>query len=208
MSQSSKLALLILQPFCIIALPMSHQLREHIEKVISLTDEEYQFIFSHFTHKRYKKHQFMVQVGEPVLHNYYLLSGLTKLVYTDEKAKQHILAFAMEDWWDNDFQAYYTRTNATLSMECLEDTEALCLSLDNFKALRVGLPKIEAFFLERVTNGFLAAQRRILSLMTTSVQERYEQLIRQQPKLLQRVPKTQLAAYLGVSREALSRLSF
>lgn len=50
--------------------------------------------------------------------------------------------------------------------------------------------------------------RRILSLLTSSAQERYEQLIRQHPALLQRVPKTQLAAYLGVSRETLSRLSF
>jgi CRP-like cAMP-binding protein len=187
---------------------MSLQLREHIEGIVPLTDDEFQFVLGHFTHKSYKKHQFMVQVGELVPYNYYLLSGLTKLVYTDEKAKQHILAFAMEDWWDNDFQAYYTRTKATLSMECLEDTEALCLSLDAYRALCTGLPKIERFFLEKVMNGFLAAQRRILSLLTTNVQERYEQLMKQHPKLLQRVPKTQLAAYLGVSREALSRISF
>ena len=69
-------------------------------------------------------------------YNFFILSGLTKLVYTDEETdKQHILSFAMEDWWDNDFEAYYTRTKATLSMECLEDTEVLCLSLDNYQQL-------------------------------------------------------------------------
>ena len=93
-------------------------------------------------------------------------------------------------------------------MECLEDTEALCLSLDDFNALRTGLPKIERFFLEKVIAGFLASQRRILSLMTSSAQQRYEQLAAQHPSLLQRLPKTQLAAYLGVSRETLSRMSF
>jgi CRP-like cAMP-binding protein len=187
---------------------MSHKLREHIEKVIPLKDEEFLFISSHFTYKNFKKNQLMVQVGENVPFNYYLLSGLTKLVYTDETAKEHILAFAMEDWWDNDFQAYYTQTKATLSMKCLEDTEALCLSLDNYHALCAGLPKIEHFFLEKMSRGFLAAQRRILSLITVNKQERYKQLITQHPKLLQRVPKTQLAAYLGVSREALSRISY
>jgi CRP-like cAMP-binding protein len=128
------------------------------------------------------------------------------LVYTDDSAKQHILAFAMEDWWDNDFQAYYTNTRATLSLECLENTTVLCLSLDNYHALCAGLPKIEHFFLEKVTLGFLAAQRRILSLLTSNAATRYEQLIKLYPSLLQRVPKTQLAAYLGVSRETLSRL--
>lgn len=185
---------------------MYERLRKHIEKIVPLSDEEFGFVRQHFSEKRYKKHQFLVQPGEPVPYNFYVVSGLTKLVYTDDAAKQHILAFAMEDWWDNDFQAYYTQTPATLSLECLEDTEVLCLSLANYHTLCAGLPKIEHFFLEKVTFGFLAAQRRILSLLTSSAKERYEQLAKQHPSLLQRVPKTQLAAYLGVSRETLSRL--
>jgi CRP-like cAMP-binding protein len=187
---------------------MNSKLRQHIEKLVALTDEEFAFVEKHFTLKKFKKHQFMVQPGELVPYHYYLLSGLTKLVYTDEATdKQHILAFAMEDWWDNDFQAYYTRSKATLSMECLEDTEALCLSLDDFHALRNGLPRIEHFFLEKAIAGFLAGQRRILSLLTSSAQQRYEQLATLHPSLLQRLPKTQLAAYLGVSRETLSRMN-
>jgi CRP-like cAMP-binding protein len=186
---------------------MHQKLRQHIEKVMPLTEEEFTFVEKHFVYKKFKKHQFMVQAGELVPYNYFLLSGLTKLVYTDEETeKQHILAFAMEDWWDNDFQAYYTRTKASLSMECLEDTEALCLSLDDYHALCTDLPKIKHFFLEKAMGGFLAGQRRILSLMTFSAQQRYEQFVLQYPSLLQRLPKTQLAAYLGVSRETLSRL--
>lgn len=186
---------------------MYQKLRSHIEHIVPLSDEEFEYISKHFIVKSFKKHQFLVQPGERVRYNYFVVSGLTKLVYTDESLKQHILAFAMEDWWDTDFQAYYTQTEATLSMECLEDTDVLCLSLENYKSLRSGLPKIEHFLLEKMTQGFLAAQRRILSLMTTSAKERYEQLTKQHPALLQRVPKTQLAAYLGVSRETLSRLA-
>jgi CRP-like cAMP-binding protein len=187
---------------------MHEKLRAHIEKILPLTDEEFSFVSKHFIPKKFKKHQFLVQQGEFVPYNYFLLSGLTKLVYTDEQTdKPHILAFAMEDWWDNDFQAYYTRTRATLSMECLEDAEVLCLSLDEYHALCEGLPKMERFFLEKTILGFLGAQSRILSLMTSSAQERYLQLAKQHPSLLQRLPKTQLAAYLGVSRETLSRMS-
>ncbi|MBT1687063.1 Crp/Fnr family transcriptional regulator [Dawidia soli] len=186
---------------------MHQKLKAHIDKIAPLTDDEFAFVSKHFTAKSFRKHQFLVQKGEPVSYNYFLLSGLTKLVYTDDESRQHILAFAMEDWWDTDLQAYYTRTKATLSMECLEDTEVLCLSLDNYQALCAGLPKIEHFFLEKAIFGFLAAQRRILSLMTSSAEERYNQLVKQHPSLLQRVPKTHLAAFLGVSRETLSRLA-
>ena len=186
---------------------MYQKLRNHIEQIVPLSDEEFEYISRHFVAKSFRKHQFLIQPGERVRYNYFVVSGLTKLVYTDDSLKQHILAFAMEDWWDSDFHAYYTQTEATLSLECLEDTEVLCLSLENYQNLRSGLPKIEHFLLEKMTQGFLAAQRRILSLMTNSAKERYEQLAKQYPALLQRVPKTQLAAYLGVSRETLSRLA-
>lgn len=186
---------------------MHPKLREHMEKIVPLTDDEAALIGKHFIRKSFKKHQFLVQPGEPVPYNYFLLSGLTKLVYTDDELKQHILAFAMDDWWDTDMQAYYTRTKATLSLECLEDTEVLCLSLDDYQALCMALPKIEHFFLEKSVFGFIAAQRRILSLMTSRAEERYKQLITRHPSLLQRLPKTQLAAYLGVTRETLSRLT-
>lgn len=186
---------------------MHPNFRKHLEKVIPLTDAEFESMSQYFTVKTFKKHQFLVQPGEKVRYNYYVISGLLKLVYTDDNLKQHILAFAMEDWWDTDFHAYYTQTDATLSLECLENTEVLCLSLENHHALRSAFPKIDHFLLEKYTHGFLAAQRRILSLLTTSAKARYEHLAKQYPALLQRVPKTQLAAYLGVSRETLSRLT-
>lgn len=186
---------------------MQHKLREHIEKIVSLSDEEFLFVLSHFTAKKYKKHQFLIQEGEPVKYHYFVLKGLLKLVYTDDTAKQHIVSFAMEDWWESDFYAYYTQSPATLSLECVEDTEVLCLLLEDYKKLCDELPKMQRFILEKANFGFLGAQRRIISLLTSNAKQRYEQLLKQYPSLIQRVPKSLLAAYLGVSRETLSRLS-
>lgn len=186
---------------------MHEKLREHIEKVVSLTDEEFAFVSKHFTSKKYKKHQFLIQERDLVKYHYFVISGLLKLVYTDETEKQHIVSFAMEDWWESDFNAYYTQTEATMSLECIEDTEVLCLLLDDYKKLCDGLQKMERFFLQKANFGFLAAQRRIISSLTSNSKERYEQLLEQYPALVQRVPKSLLAAYLGVSRETLSRFS-
>jgi CRP-like cAMP-binding protein len=185
---------------------MSVQLREHIEKVVPLNDEEYAFVISLFNGRKYKKHQFLIQQGDPVPYHYFILKGLLKLVFTDDSDKQHIISFAMEDWWESDFLAFYTQTKATMSLECLEDTEVLCLSLEDYRKLCDGLQKMERFFLEKATFGFLGAQRRIISSLTSNVKERYEHLLKQYPSLIQRVPKSLIAAYLGVSRETLSRL--
>lgn len=186
---------------------MSHQLRTHLEKVVSLTDEEFAQVLARFTHKRYKKHQFLIQEGEVVKYNYFVLSGLLRLAYTDEAGKAHILSFALEDWWETDFAAYYTQTPATLTLDCLEDTTVLCLSLDDYHALCTEVPQLVRFFLHKSMLSAIAGQQRLLSLLSTSAQERYEQLLKKYPALGQRLPKTLLASYLGVSRETLSRLS-
>lgn len=186
---------------------MQDKLREHIEKIVPLSEEEFAFVLTHFTVKKFKKHQFLIQEGESVKYSYFVVSGLLKLVHTDDSGKQYIISFAMEDWWISDYYAYYTNTEASMSLECLEDTEVLCLTFEDYKKLCDGLQKIERFFLEKSNYGYLGAQRRILSLITSNAKERYEQLLSQQPSLFQRVPKSLIASYLGVSRETLSRFS-
>lgn len=186
---------------------MEEILRKHIEKIVPLTDEEFAYVLSHFSTKKFKKYQYLIQVGDPVKYHYFVVSGLLKLVYTDDTAKAHIVSFAMEDWWESDFYAFYTETAATMSLECIEDTEVFCMSLEDYRKLCDSFQKIERFFLEKAYFGFVGSQRRIISWLTSSSTQRYEQLIRQYPALVQRVPKSLLAAYLGVSRETLSRLS-
>ncbi len=186
---------------------MDAALRNHIEKIISLTDDEFAFVRTHFSTKKYKKHQFLIQEGEPVPYAFFVVSGLLKLLHTDASGKEHIVSFAMEDWWESDYQAFHTRAKATMSLNCLEDTEVFCLTLDNYRKLCSELPKMEYFFLEKANRGHIGSQQRILSLITSNAKERYEQLLERYPSLFQRVPKSLLASYLGVSRETLSRLS-
>jgi CRP-like cAMP-binding protein len=186
---------------------MPDTLRKHIEKIVPLTDDEYEFVAAHFTSKKFKKHQFLIQAGEAVKYHYFVISGLLKLVYTEETGKQHIVSFAMEDWWESDFYAYYTQTAATMSLECVEDTQVLCLSLEDYKKLCSASQKMEHFFLEKANMGFLGAQRRIISWLTSDAKARYQQVLKQYPALIQRVPKSLFAAYIGVSRETLSRIS-
>lgn len=186
---------------------MQEKLREHIEKIVPLTDEEFAFVLSHFTFQSAKKREFLIREGKSVKYSYFVVSGLLKLVHSDESGKEHIVSFAMEDWWESDYLAYHSQTKATMSLQCLEDTDVFCLSLEGYQQLCSGLQKMEHFFLKKANAGHIASQQRILSFITANAKERYEQLLKRYPSLFQRVPKTLLASYLGVSRETLSRLS-
>lgn len=85
--------------------PMSQQLRQHIEKIIPITDDEFEYVLSHFVVRKFKKHQFIVQEGQVVENDFFVLSGCLKSYHTDSNGKQHIIQFGMEDWWITDYQA-------------------------------------------------------------------------------------------------------
>lgn len=182
-------------------------LKTHIEKIAPLTNAELVFVSTHFTQQRFKKKDFLFQQGENVLHVYFVVSGLLMLTHDDDLGKQHVVAFAMEDWWESDYHAFYTKSTATMSLQCVEDTTVLCLTLEGYQALCSSMHKMEHFFLEKANRGHIASQQRILSFLTFDATERYNKLLKQYPALVQRIPKTLLASYLGVSRETLSRLS-
>ena len=186
---------------------MNIELRRHFEKITPLTDQEFDYILSHFTTKKLRKHQFLIQEGDNVTNDYFVVKGLLKAYHIDKEDKEYILQFAMEDWWITDYQAYFSQSKATLNIDCIEEVEVLCLSLHNRDKICAELHKIEHFFRRKSNMGYVALQRRILSMLNSNAKERYEQLLSQYPNLFQRVPKTLIASYLGVSRETLSRFT-
>jgi CRP-like cAMP-binding protein len=180
--------------------------RRHMEEMFTLSDAEFDHICSHFSVKKLRKHQFVIQVDDPVRYEYFVLNGSLKAYVINEDSKMHILQFAMQNWWITDYQSYYKGTNSKLYIDCIEDTEMLCISLENKDKLCNEMHKIEHFFRKKTNAGYVALQQRILSLLTSTPKEKYEQLLTQYPQLFQKVPKQLIAAYLGVSRETLSRL--
>lgn len=186
---------------------MSIELRRHFEKIIQLTDPEFEYVFSHFTTKKLKKHQFLIQEGNEVTNDYFVVKGLLKSYHVDKAGKEHIMQFAMEDWWISDYQAYLNQTKATLNVDCIEDVELLSLSLHNRFKICAEFHKIEHFFCHKSNLGYIALQRRLLSLLSNNAEERYKQLFSQYPNLFKRVSKTLIASYLGVTRETLSRFT-
>lgn len=183
-----------------------HPLRAHIEELISLTDQEFEFILSHFSQVKKRKHQYIVQEGEVINKEYWIIKGCLKSTYIDEEGKEHILQFGMENWWITDYESFVDQTPSKISIDCIEDSELLYITFENREKLTAEMHKMERFWAKKGKKGRIALQNRILSLLKNSAKERYNLLLKQYPQLFQRVPKKLIAAYLGVSRETLSRL--
>lgn len=186
---------------------MAHPLRQHIEEIISLTDEEFDFVLGHFEQVNKRKHQYVVQEGEIVNKEYWIIKGCLKSYFVDNSGKEHILQFGMENWWITDYESFVKQTKSKTNIDCIEDSELLYITFKNREKLTKEMHKMERFWAKKSKFGRIALQNRVLSLLKNSSKERYELLLEQYPKLFQRVPKKMIAAYLGVSRETLSRLN-
>ena len=122
---------------------MSEILRRQIENITPLTDQEFDYILSHFTFKKLNKHQVLIQEGYVVQNYYFVINCFLKSSYLNQEGKEHIMQFAMEDWWITDYQAYFNQTEATFTIDALESTEVLTLSLYNREKLCADMHKID-----------------------------------------------------------------
>jgi CRP-like cAMP-binding protein len=181
-------------------------LKEHITKTITITDEQFNYFFSHFKPQTFKKGQTVITSGDKVDCEYFVISGCLKSFYINDDLKMFILQFAMPTWWTSDYSALYSGAKATINVDCITDAEVLCLSNTDREKLCSELHQVEYFFRWRTNKGYVAAQKRLLSFMNNNARHRYEELLKMYPQLYNIVPKQLIAAYLGVSRETLSRL--
>lgn len=181
-------------------------LREYIAKTVTLTDEQFDYFFSHFKTQSFKKGQAIITAGDKVDCEYFVLNGCLKSFYINDDLKMFILQFSMPTWWASDFDALYSNTKATINIDCITDAEILCLSNHDREKLCNEIHQVEHFFRWRTNKGYVAVQKRLLSFMNNDTRHRYEELLAQYPALYNIVPKHLIAAYLGVSRETLSRL--
>ncbi|MFN8344321.1 MAG: Crp/Fnr family transcriptional regulator [Spirosomataceae bacterium] len=182
------------------------RLREHIEQITAVSDEEFEYIQSFFSQKRVRKNQYLITEGDEVKYEYFVLSGIYKVFFADDQDKEYIVQFAQENWWMSDYYAFFKQKNATMYAECMEEGEVLMCTLEAREKMAAELHKMEHFFRIKLTNGYVAQQERIKLLLSSTPQQRYEAFSKLYPNLIQRVPKKFIAEYLGVSRETLSRL--
>ena len=181
-------------------------LKQHVDKIVSLPEGEFKTFASSFKRESFKKGQTLITAGDAVDKEYFVLSGCLKAFYINDEVKMHILQFAMPGWWTSDYHALYSQTKATIDIDCITDSEVLSLSNADRETICKASHAVEYFFRWRTNKGYVASQKRLLSLLNNDAKARYEELLALYPQLYNLVPKQLIAAYLGVSRETLSRL--
>jgi CRP-like cAMP-binding protein len=179
---------------------------KNISRFITLTTEEERYFISLLKIKKLKKKQYLLQEGNINRYQYFVNKGCLRTYTIDERGLEHIIQFAIEDWWTGDMYSFLTQTPARYTIEALEDSEVVCLDKASMEELYLKVPKFEKFFRQLLQNAFISLQERIISNLSKPADERYCTFIEKYPKMEQRLPLKQIASYLGITPESLSRI--
>ena len=185
---------------------MYELLRNHFNKYVGLSDEEFEHALSFFKFRKFRRHQFVLQEGDISKYENYIVKGCTRTYETDDKGQEHIIQFGIEDWWVGDMYSFLTNTPSLNNIICIEDCEILQISADNHEKMCDSIPKLEKHFRKLIQNAYVASTRRIYSNLSKPALERYHEFLDRYPQLGQRIPNNYIASYLGITPQSLSRL--
>lgn len=178
----------------------------NVHKHIQLTDDEIAFFKSILRHRKIRKRQYLLQAGDISHYENFIIKGCLRAYTVDEQGGEHIIMFGMEGWWISDLYSFLTTTPATQNIDALEDSEVFSIERADLESLYERVPKFNKFFLKLLQNAFVAHQRRILASISQTAEEQYNDFIAKYPSIEQRVPQHQIASYLGLSAETISRI--
>ena len=185
---------------------MFESIIQNISRHIKLNEAETSFFISLLKYRTIRKRQFLLKSGEISRCETFVVKGLLRNYTVDKSGYEHVAMFAMEDWWVSDLYSFLTQTPGNQFIDALEDTDVIQIDKSDIEKLYIEVPKFERLFRILLQNAYVAHQQRILSSISLTAEEQYLAFIRKYPSLEQRVPQHQVASYLGITPETISRI--
>ncbi|RYZ53945.1 MAG: Crp/Fnr family transcriptional regulator [Sphingobacteriales bacterium] len=173
---------------------------------VNVSDEEAKVFAGAFGERKLRKKQLIVQPGFVTKYRYYVVDGAIRSFLVDEEGQETTIALAIRDWWITDYNSFIYQKPATLFVEALTHATVLQLSYDEEQKLKATGRNYETFFRIVAERGLAAQQRRIITGLTQSAEQRYEHFVAHYPEFLQEIPQYIIASYLGMSTEFLSKI--
>jgi len=186
---------------------MNHSIiLQSISKHIVLTKKEEDHFISLLHEKKLKKKQFLVHENEFNKYTAFVTKGCLRSYSIDRNGFEHIIQFAPPGWWIADIASIISNQPGKLNIDALEDSEMFLLYREDQLSLFDKIPKFERFFRIITENSIAANSHRLIDYMGLTAQERYFTFCNRYPMLMQTLPQKQIASYIGVTPEFLSKI--
>ncbi|EJL74200.1 Crp/Fnr family transcriptional regulator [Chryseobacterium populi] len=178
----------------------------HLDKFISIDEEEYISVLSFFQTMEVKKKQELMLDGEVCKSMYFVVKGCLRKFFVNEKGVEQTTEFAIENWWITDTFAYERQIKSDFCIQAVEHSVVLIIDLPTQELLLQKHPVMEKYFRMIYQRAYAASERRIRFLYEMTREELYVHFSTQYPNFNQRIPQYLIASYLGFTPEYLSEI--
>ncbi len=178
----------------------------HLNKYIPLDKEEIEKLQERATVRKVKRRQYILAAGEICKHYNFVVEGCFKMYKVDEAAKEHNIMFAVENEWISDIGSFHTEQPSQLYIEAVEPSEIIQITKPDLLFFYGNHLKFNRTFRVIAEDQFVELQNRLLQTISTTAEERYTRFVKDYPHLINRLSSTQIASYIGITPEFLSRI--
>lgn len=175
-------------------------------KTIGMDEQEFNLFCSQFKEMTIRKKDYYLKEGSITHAKAYVKKGCSRHFIIDNKAKEHILFFAFEDWWLGDLESLITGNPGKQNIQALEDMELIEISKQDFAKMEIEIPKLKRWYDVKRQPNNIAMIHRLAEVKSCTIEERYQILINKHLEIFQRVPLLYIASYLDIEPQSLSRL--
>lgn len=181
-------------------------LLQNIARHIQLSADEEKYFLSLWQAKKLRRKQFLLQEGEVTKNAIFVVSGLLRMYSIDKNGFEHILQFAPPGWWIGDMKSFIFQHPGSLYIDALEDSGIILMEKTHLDQLYKKVPSFERFFRILAENALATYQQRLIDNLSLPAIERYNSFCRLYPSLIECLPQKQVASYIGVTPEFLSKM--
>ncbi|MFT2010650.1 Crp/Fnr family transcriptional regulator [Pontibacter sp. 13R65] len=171
-----------------------------------LIDINQEIISQFFSTRELGKGEYFIKTGQVCKHLGFLEKGFVKYYKTDDKGQEVVCDFAKESDWITQYQSFIFQTASPLSIIAIEPSTLQIISFDNLQLLYAQVPSIEKHSRKVIENVFFSALERNNELQVLRAEERYVKFAKENPDIINRVPQYDIASYLGIAPQSLSRI--
>ena len=178
----------------------------YIAPHIKLNEEDKELFISVLRMKKVKRKQFVEQPGYVSKYRSYVVEGALRAFFIGTDGQEHTISLAVDNGFIGDPGSFLFREPATLFVEAIEDSTLIQWSYESEQLLLEKISQFATVMMQRAQRIAVMMQRRVISHLNLSAEERYEEFARKYPAFLQRFPLYIIASYLGMTREFLSKI--
>ena len=176
-------------------------LHSYFQKISNrlLSEEEKAGICEVFKKEKFKKKENIFRSGESNTRHYYIEKGLLRLYIIDQAGKEFNVLFAKERQWIGDLGS---PSETVYNLDAVENSSVFSIGEEHFSTLTDKYADLS----KNIRRSYVFLQKRFVSILSKTAEENYEELVQQNPELIQRLPQYHISSYLGVTPVFLSKI--